>query len=292
MLTRANLNIAALVSKEESRFTLNGILVTPDCTVETDGHQLVKVTTPDKFDTKSLPDIPGLKHANRSFAPFILRAADALAIAKTIPKKSTIPVLTHAFIGKPVTSKPVQVEGETAPDLSPKTTVPVGTTDLDSPKVVQVTPLSGNFPDYNRVMPKREDTDFCVTFDCNLLVPVLQQIIDLHKGAGDRSAHADFRFQRPEKSSFSGLWDMKAVRIDSHIENQELTAVVMPCRGNNDVWRDAPQGPPMDLYRRSAEALGIEWPAFLKFLEEKGFIEVAEDPARPEGPSEPKGEED
>ena len=60
MLNIHNLNLADLCSKDESRFTLNAILVTKDCTVETDGHQLVKVTLPN-YSADSFPEFPGFK---------------------------------------------------------------------------------------------------------------------------------------------------------------------------------------------------------------------------------------
>ena len=141
MLNKHNLNLAALASKEMSRFTLNGILVTPTETVETDGHQLCTVSM-QKTDTEAVPHPNGVDFAPAAdWKPFILPAGEALDIAKAIPKKSTVPICQNAFIGAKT-----DVNG----------TAQIAVTNLEQFRVFNPRKLEGNFPDWKRVIPKPE----------------------------------------------------------------------------------------------------------------------------------------
>jgi hypothetical protein len=99
MLNKHNLNIARLAAKDESRYTLQGILVSPEHTTCTDGHQLTRVTTP-KMDPQAYPEVEGGSPATKTWEPFILPRDAALAISKAIPKSSTVPILGNAAIGE------------------------------------------------------------------------------------------------------------------------------------------------------------------------------------------------
>ena len=98
MLNRHNLNIARLAAKDESRYMVTGVRVSPSETIATDGRQLTRVTTP-KFKADDFPVKDGFKPTT-TFEPFILPAQSALAIAKALPKKSTLPILLNAAIGE------------------------------------------------------------------------------------------------------------------------------------------------------------------------------------------------
>ena len=69
-LNKHNLNIAKLAAKDESRYSLTGIRVSPDETICTDCHQLTPVTTP-KVDVEQFPAKDGFK-PTRKFEPFAL----------------------------------------------------------------------------------------------------------------------------------------------------------------------------------------------------------------------------
>ena len=96
MLNRHNLNIAKLASKEESRFTLSAIRVTPVETVVTDGRVLVRVSNP-TMPVEQFPALPGATITD-DFNPFNLPAAAALQLAKSFKKRCTIPVLGCAAV--------------------------------------------------------------------------------------------------------------------------------------------------------------------------------------------------
>jgi DNA polymerase III sliding clamp (beta) subunit (PCNA family) len=79
MLNRNNLEIAKLVSRDPSHFTLSAIRVSCEETAETDGHQLIRVTRPAGAEQPT-------------HAPFLLPAATALQVAKAVGGGGTIEV--------------------------------------------------------------------------------------------------------------------------------------------------------------------------------------------------------
>src|SRR5579864_7215349 len=97
LLTKHNLSVAALASKEASRFTLSGILVAPEETVVTDGHLLVAVGT-SQLKAEGFPTREGTPSAVDDWKPFVLDAADAKRALQALPKKSPIPVLECAAV--------------------------------------------------------------------------------------------------------------------------------------------------------------------------------------------------
>lgn len=221
MLNKYNLAIAALCSKEEARFTHRGIWVTPKETVETDGHQLMRVTMPEA-DPDSFPEVPGAGKATRVFEPFLLDAGDAIALQRALPKKTTIPILEYAAVST----------------LKDGSTVVV-TTDLQQTQTARIPQNQDKkFVDWERVTPALDKAGFQIRLDAALLGPVLKQIElfarDKDKGGG---AYVDFSFGDPQ----SGL------RIDAHNSDtgQDMIAVVMPVRAEDL---------PNVIYNRRADA--------------------------------------
>lgn len=142
LLNALNLGVIKFSSKEASRFTLNGILVTPNETVATDGHRLTMVTTPTVKGggVASFPELPGFT-IDGNWKPFVMPTDVAADLLKKIPKKSKIPILMHAAIGAR------SANGER---------IQVATTDLSTNTILDVRPVAGNFPDWQRVMPSGE----------------------------------------------------------------------------------------------------------------------------------------
>jgi hypothetical protein len=220
MLNKYNLQIAALCSREASRFTLNKILVTPDFTAETDGHQLIRVTTPKQFDPETFPEVPGCGKAAKDFKPFLIPSSDALDLIKAIPKKQPIPILDNVAV-----TLPADPEGDPILVI----------TDLQQNKTYRAAQEKDpkrkeTFPDFNRVMPKVEKAVFEVHFDCALLGRVMRQIENFNRSGSTGMAPARIRFYDPEVHD--GHYSDSAIRIDAVNDEtgQELTAVVMPMR--------------------------------------------------------------
>src|SRR5689334_19472708 len=116
LLNRANFAVLHAVSKEESRYTLNAMHLDEDCTAATDGHLLITVSHP-----KARPDnflcIDGLPNSGADTA-LLIHVEDAKKIAKSIPRRTTMPILHHAAICR-----------------DDKGVARAGVTDLDSPTV-------------------------------------------------------------------------------------------------------------------------------------------------------------
>ncbi len=206
MLSRTNLAIASLASGEASRFTLNGILVTPTETVVTNGHTMTICPTPD-VDVDSYPELHNFK-ATKEFTPFIMPQKVALDLLKQIPKNSTHPVLMNVAIGTGATTDHVQV----------------ATTDLQTQNVQQISPLTGNYPDYKRVIPKDEDLQFSIT----LSGEYIRDIVNIH------IKHQDVkRGSTPVVLKFRD--SQHAMVIESRGDTP-LKSVIMPHRqeGNGD----------------------------------------------------------
>jgi hypothetical protein len=210
MINCNNLEIARLASKDASRFTLNGIQVTPERTVVTDGHMLVTVANP-TFDLDSVPVIEGLT-PTREFKPFILQTDDALALAKAIPGKSPIPIIKNAFIG-----------AESTAEQSGSTVMHIGTTDLETKQVRQCRTLNGNYPDVDRVIPKKSNAEFVIGLDLALLNRLCGTLAKIVGKVGKARQPLTIRFYGPDAP----------MRIDAVTgDEQAIVAVLCPCRSD------------------------------------------------------------
>ena len=212
MLNKHNLAIAALATCEKSRYTLSGIQITPTETVVTDGHCLVRVSTP-SADAANFPTTENFTPSD-NFAPFLLAADAAKQIERAIPKRTIIPVLAHAAIDGANTN---------AGDVAM-----VMVTDLENHQIFSPRKQEGKFPDYKGYIPKAADATFVIHFDGVLLAKVLDM-------AGKFSSHPGnvitLRFTAPDS----------AVRIDAYngTTDQLMQAVVMPCGAYGEDSPDA-----------------------------------------------------
>lgn len=215
MLNKHNLNIAALCSKEDSRFSLNSIQVTRDYTAETDGHQLMMVTRP-KVEEGMMPD-PEL---NRGFAmgagqkDFLLPASVALELSKKLPRKPLVPVFENAV---------VQSEGK-----SPDAVLAYADKRGDIQTMRSKKP-EGTFPDFQRIMPKVEASTFQIGLNVQLLKGIAAQFVSFLEGQKTPAVRCYFKSAT------------EAVLIEAeNEEGQKMTAVLMPCR-----WEDIPNSKPV-----------------------------------------------
>lgn len=215
-LSRHNLLLAELAAKEASRFTLNGILVTPDATVVTDGHQLSllptsKIGTADSDD--AVPVICG-RQPLATWTPFILGAADCKRILSAIPKRSHLSCMMFAYVLEviPAVIKDYNV-------VTPgRAVIGIGG---QSAQVFECTMPNGNFPDYERVMPK-EPRPFQIAFNGALL----GQLMTLVKKTGDERLPMVTMHFVDSKST--------AVITANTNDLQELKMVIMPCKADQN----------------------------------------------------------
>jgi len=209
MLNRHNLSIAKLAPKDQgSRYELSAVYVHPDYTAETDGKQLMKVSTGSKAASNgagdTFPPIGGMDPPVLNWKPFLLSVRSALEIAKALPRKPPLPILQYAAVSAETDN------GEQAV---------LGVSDLHSGNVFRAPKLGGSFPDLYRVIPDRKKASIRIAVDASLLALVLKQIADMCSREG--AAYCELSLYGPER----------AIRIDAKTdEGQDVLAVVMPMR--------------------------------------------------------------
>ena len=201
MLNRHNLNIAKLASKEGSRFTLNAIFVTQTDTVETDGSQLVVVSRPKMGDTTEVPeDYPD--QPVETHAAFLLPASDAAKIQGALKNGNNAEICAS------------ETQGDSR-------IVPVVTADNDSAQTHRVRVPSGNFPDYQRVIPPASKNTFKITLNAKLVKDLMAQFETFTKT------------QMNPAVEFYFFGETNSVRMDADGGNdQHMTAVLMPMKGD------------------------------------------------------------
>lgn len=104
LLTKAELNLAQLADDVTTRYTLAGIAIEPKSTVVTNGHYLVTVEH-GELSEENFPATPGLEHKKLENGAAVservmVSRESALAASKALPRKSTIPILLNAALGK------------------------------------------------------------------------------------------------------------------------------------------------------------------------------------------------
>lgn len=206
MLNKWNFEVARFASKDTSRYTFNAILVTDKATIATNGEYLMWVSTPPEMKANDFPAIDHAPAAQDTWKPFLLATDDAVKIAKAIPKKSTIPILSTAAVA--------------VKDDQPI----IMATDLQCPQVFRPRVPTGTFPNTDAVMPKK--------------APVVRVCVDAIKLERIAKFAAEFAKGRVEAPLYMSIYgDGEAIRFDMGNDNtnQGATALLMPMRGSEDV---------------------------------------------------------
>lgn len=207
MLNRHNFNIAALAAKDENRFTLNGILIEPNKTIVTDGHQLTYVTG----STATMFGARGVE-ASTEFKPFVLAVADCLALSKQAKKGDTIGV------------QYIETPSESAENPLP--TIDIKAAAHLSNAMVNANPLKGNFPDYQRVFPKDEKYVASVCIDAALLSDVVKQAVSFQKENSGRLSPMRIDLADDERTP------IRLTCTNTH--GQEFYSIIMPVKDSEE----------------------------------------------------------
>jgi len=208
MINRHNLDIHRFCNKEESRYALQSMMVTPKWTLSTDGKRMVLVTTPEGA-VKDFPHMDSAKLID-DHKPFLLPAEQAVAIQKKIPKPNTIPILANAAV-----AEPEQESGD----------VHVFTTDLENVGDFKIRKMGGSFPDPQNVWKLADKAILEVTIDARYLLDMAQAIVrfmdDRRKNNPDEHFPVTLRFYRKPEDP---------IRFDAHNNDtgQHWTALLMP----------------------------------------------------------------
>jgi hypothetical protein len=212
MLNQLNLYLANLTTKEESRYSLSSIRVSPQDTRVTDGHIAVIVTLPPRVLPEHFPQMNGLT-PTLDFEPFLLNYAAALEIARAIPSKPTVPALGFAAIGA---------------ESNLNGSAVIGVTDLDNPKLFQPVKSEGGFPDLSLVMPDPAKALVTVPVNPNYLLKIARELANFTKN--ERSPVVQLRIYS----------DTQVLRVDARNggTEQDMTALVMPMRDDPTYTRE------------------------------------------------------
>jgi hypothetical protein len=206
VFSKFNFKIASLLPTDPEALipSAGGLLVTPERTIETDGHQAVIVTAPESQPT--LFDNPDGMEEAEFFTPFLMDRESALKIAKIIPKRNPdAPENSLAMI---------DVHTEAESDSTVSIAEDVRRAIFKSRKVD-----AAKFPQIDRAFPPEEEARFDVQFNADTLVPVLK-LFQEFAGQDKMTPIITIRLYGPKHG----------VRIDAAACGQKMTAVVMPMR--------------------------------------------------------------
>ena len=198
LLTKAELNLARLVSKEEGRFALHSIAVDKNETVVTNGHYLVRVAHSECKDENWPQATAPVEMAHVNDEPMLIHRDAALAASKALPRKTNIPVLAHAA-------------------LSQDSTLHVNP--LEEVKGEFPSQVEGRFINWKQVMPRGERVPAVVIgLDADYIVALAKFI----------AAHGNKRKTIIKLT----VWDKdSAILMESKTEyGQDVQAVLMPCQ--------------------------------------------------------------
>ena len=196
LLDKISLAASEATESNGGRPVLGCIKVTKDKTTGTDGNILIEIATQDSQDdefplTGNLT--PLVLGDNDSL---LISSKDAAKISKTIPKRSPLPILENAQV--------CQGNGS----------LPVITTDLESPTVHQIKPGEGTFPNTDLVWPKGTPK-----VEIGIDLKLLSKLVHCLQSAGVEIA---------KLSIYDALTPIK---VDSvRPGDRKVSGLIMPCR--------------------------------------------------------------
>lgn len=203
LLTKANLELAKLASDNASRYTLNAIHITPTEVCVTDGHILATLETSSQ-SCESWPSA-GRGEVTDDWKPFNLDAKVALDLARRMPRKTTLPVLSMAAV----------VDGDE--------TVTVIATDLEQDFTAKAKRNGANFPDYKRVIWDPSEATFAFNLNAANLAVIADFVQKLNgsKRGVSNPPSCILRFKSARES----------VRIEAASpDGQKFLGLIMPAK--------------------------------------------------------------
>lgn len=204
LLRAVHLDAARFASKDAGRYQTTGALVKADGTVQaTNGHYLVSVG-PCALPADDFPERPERATEGLPEAGAIVPRETMAAVLKGMPKKRSIPVLATAHVGAMATGD-----------------VRLMTTDLETVGGATVKPLTGTFPDTERVTPDPEGMT-AVGVNAAYLAEIMAFVARHNKSKHSPVVKILFDPKEPES---------KPMRIDfKATDGEQVTFVLMPMR--------------------------------------------------------------
>jgi len=204
VLNKHNFAIAAMLPQDDEVIAAaRGLYVSPERTIETDGHHLIMVTAPQVQPT--LFDPPEGIEAAENWTPFMLDRETALKIAKAIPKRNNDAPETNIAA--------IDVSTEAGENAT------VAINELVRQDIFRARKIDADkYPDVDKLIPDRDDARILIAFNADLIADILKIF---QKFAGDAAVPmVIFRLYEAGKG----------MRIDAEVEGQNMTAYVMPMR--------------------------------------------------------------
>lgn len=182
---------------DESRPVLNGVAFYHNKTVATDSYMLAEVTTP-KIRLDEVPEVPNtqvLKYLKDE--PVIIPKGGVEKIAKNLPSKTSLPVLSNCWFGS-----------KTSDELAE-----VISTDLETATPIIVKRVSGEFPAYQQVIPS-EKPKVSININPALLMKVSSYLAKLGLNICE----------------FQMFADDKPIQIKAEKDGQKFRFLIMPIK--------------------------------------------------------------
>lgn len=212
LINRANLELAALASTDATRFVLNGLHLSQECTVATDGHVLGIVELPHDLPEADFPDV-GVAPLTDPLAPFgtcTLTQATASALKAAIPRKHRLPILTNAL---------VDIAGSSNGSFRA-----VAATDLEVTQPIEGDKIAGEYVAWANVLPTGKVVS---TFHFN--AALLRRILDVALKCQAKDGRAKSSTLKLEIfDDQHGLGPMKLTGTTE--AGQAMTFLLMPVR--------------------------------------------------------------
>lgn len=241
LLNPKSLKVVGAASTDESRLSLNGILIEPDgSAVGCDGHILVKFTPTSSWDPKEFPSIEGVdptdgevktlcpetNHAENvvckctptdgfiiekpaePLKPFILGRDACTQIAKASAaggrKARALPVLSQIALDAVQTN----ANGNAV----------MAVTDLETPQLFKPRKIDADYPDYTKVIPNRDGVKIGFTLE------VLEKLLKTLKALDVTVFSMQFA------SGKDAALDPIRIEADTKDADGRVLAIIMPCR--------------------------------------------------------------
>jgi hypothetical protein len=212
MIIRRETLAAALAATtaDNSRYFLHAVQAEPALhrVVATDGFILLIATDRSPMQDEDFPQVPGAPFHGNPEGRIVLDAEICRGMIATMPKKTPIPILKTAQLS---------VNGS-------ESTVTLAATDLQAPRVATIdTTAAGQFPAYERVMPKadREGVKLCMG------LPVLESLIKAAKAVGVQTITFDVP-TGPKDTTDGAVSSPLGVTMNG--ADVTVTGCAMPCR--------------------------------------------------------------
>lgn len=212
LLNTASLTIPpTFAGKDDARYILNGVRITPTETVATDGHRLCILTHRPGFTPEEFPAVGQHEPPAPLAQPVTVTADDLRAVGEALKaslralKKAKgrgaarFPVLQHAYLDAGA------VNGH----------VPFYVTDGQTPRTFAPKPMEGTFPDWGRVLPS-EPPHAVVRLNAAYLRDAAQAALDLCGKEAPASVTVELR------------GELAPVVFRAEHEGQTLTLLTMP----------------------------------------------------------------